>query len=61
LSGYRKLSWQSSRDWRTPGSAAGCLDLLATTAHKIAKVFLKVKPGGHSAEVPAALAELQKS
>ena len=28
---------------------------------KIAKVFLKVKPGGHSAEVLAALAELQKS
>jgi peroxiredoxin Q/BCP len=27
---------------------------------KIAKVFLKVKPGGHSAEVLAALAELQK-
>src|SRR6185503_12822359 len=28
---------------------------------KIAKVFLKVKPAGHSAEVLAALAELQKS
>ena len=28
---------------------------------KVAKVFLKVKPGGHSAEVLAALAELQKS
>ena len=27
---------------------------------KIAKVFLKVKPGGHSAEVLEALAELQK-
>jgi len=27
---------------------------------KIAKVFLKVKPGGHSEEVLAALAELQK-
>lgn len=27
---------------------------------KIARVFLKVKPGGHSAEVLAALAELQK-
>jgi peroxiredoxin Q/BCP len=27
---------------------------------KIAKVFLKVSPGGHSAEVLAALAELQK-
>ena len=27
---------------------------------KVAKVFLKVKPGGHSAEVLAALAELQK-
>lgn len=28
---------------------------------KVAKVFLKVKPGGHSAEVLAALAELQKN
>src|SRR6267142_4938726 len=28
---------------------------------KVAKVFLKVKPAGHSAEVLAALAELQKS
>jgi thioredoxin-dependent peroxiredoxin len=28
---------------------------------KVAKVFLKVKPGGHSAEVLAALAELQKA
>lgn len=28
---------------------------------KIAKVFMKVSPGGHSAEVLAALAELQKS
>jgi peroxiredoxin Q/BCP len=27
---------------------------------KIAKVFMKVGPGGHSAEVLAALAELQK-
>ena len=27
---------------------------------KVAKVFLKVKPLGHSAEVLAALAELQK-
>lgn len=27
---------------------------------KVAKVFMKVKPGGHSAEVLAALAELQK-
>lgn len=28
---------------------------------KVAKVFLKVKPAGHSAEVLAALAELQKN
>jgi peroxiredoxin Q/BCP len=27
---------------------------------KVAKVFMKVKPSGHSAEVLAALAELQK-
>ena len=29
-------------------------------AGKIAKVFMKVKPAGHSEEVLAALAELQK-